>query len=143
MPPRIDDLDWSRDIPPKIARRGLTTGDAEDILATRRTIAEPDDPRDCTMTDHDDCICPNDGNDHLPQCAFADEDQWEEGEIVEGKPVRMRVGVVFESDEYRTFSAMMRARGEWHPNRYLKSLALDAIEEWQATPPNSAIAEID
>ena len=143
MPSCIDDLDWGRDIPPKIGRRGLTTEDTEDILAARRKITEPDHPRDCTMTDHDDCICSNDGNDHLPQCAFADEDQWGEGEIVEGKPVKMRVGVVFESDEYRAFSAMMRARGEWHPNRYLKSLALRAIEEWQATPPGSAVAETD
>lgn len=95
------------------------------------------------MTDHDDCARPNDGSEHLPQCAFADEDQWEEGEIVDGKPVRMRVGVVFESDEYRAFSAMMRAHGEWHPNRYLKDLALRALEEWQASPPGSAVAETD
>ncbi len=95
------------------------------------------------MTDYDDCICPNDSRDHLPHCAFADEDQWEEGEIIEGKTVRMHVRAVFEGDEYRAFSAMMRANGEWHPNRYLKDLAMRAIEEWQAVPQHSAVAEGD
>lgn len=94
------------------------------------------------MTVHDDCICPDEGNDHQPGCAFADEDQWEAGEIIEGKPARMRVGVVFEGDEYRMFSAMMRARGERHPNQYLKSLAMRAIAEWrEASHP--AVAETD
>lgn len=39
MPPRIDELDWSADIPPKLGRRGLTTDDAQDVLQIRPLLA--------------------------------------------------------------------------------------------------------
>ena len=91
----------------------------------------------------DDCICPVGFEDHHPECPFADSDAWEEAEIEIADSVGMIVQAHFEGDEYRAFSAMMRANGEWHPNRYLKDLAMRAIDEWQAIPPHSAVAETD
>ena len=96
------------------------------------------------MPDYDDdCICPIDSEDHLSNCPFADEEQWEEGEIIVGKKVGMIVRAHFEGDEYRAFSAMMRANGEWHPNRYLKDLAMHAVEEWRAAAQEHAVAKTD
>ena len=91
----------------------------------------------------DDCICPMACEDHLPECPFADSDSWEEADIEIADSVGMIVQAHFEGDEYRAFSAMMRANVEWHPNRYLKDLAMHAVEEWRATVEEPAAAEAD
>lgn len=39
MPPDIDELDWSHDVPAKLDRHGLTTEDALDVLEIRPMLA--------------------------------------------------------------------------------------------------------
>ena len=55
----------------------------------------------------------------------------------------MVVRVPFEQPQYRALCAMMRAHGEDNPNRFIRDMMLRAIEEWQAVPPHSAVAEAD
>ncbi len=39
MPPDVDELDWSADIPSKLGRHGLTTDDAQDVFRIRPLLA--------------------------------------------------------------------------------------------------------
>ena len=89
--------------------------------------------------DDDDCICPADGRDHRPDCPYSDLGLWDDDEDGVGMVVR----VPFEQPQYRALCAMMRAHGEDNPNRFIRDMMLRAIEEWQAVPPHSAVAEAD
>lgn len=89
--------------------------------------------------DDDDCICPDDGRDHRPDCPYSDLGLWDDDEDGAGMVVR----VPFEQPQYRALCAMMRAHGEDNPNRFIRDMMLRAVEEWRTAVEEPAVAEAD